>query len=162
MGQDTGSGELCALSLPFADLPKKLFRRRLTPSAPLPHTQMHTILARDSRPNQVDDDRFCAYSRAMINIAPLGRPRVACLASLTNCARPQGYILRTYEFPPEEGGAYRREMCRDGREGGQGILDGTSGFALWQGLRASTAAPLYVEGYVHSKRLFLQDGALCR
>ena len=122
MGQDTGSGELCALSLPFADLPKKLFRRRLTPPAPLPHTQMHTILARDSRPNQVDDDRFCAYSRAMINIAPLGRPRVACLASLTNCARPQGYILRTYEFPPGEGGAYRREMCRDGREGGQGIL----------------------------------------
>ena len=70
--------------------------------------------------------------------------------------------MRTYEFPPGEGGAYRREMCRDGREGGQGILDGTSGFALWQGLRASTAAPLYVEGYVHSKRLFLQDGVLCR
>lgn len=65
--------------------------------------------------------------------------------------------MRTYEFPPGEGGAYRREMCREG-----GQVDGTSGFALWQGLRASTAAPLYVEGYVHGKRLFLQDGALCR
>ena len=30
-------------------------------------------------PDSVDDERFCAFSRSMINLAPLGRPRVACL-----------------------------------------------------------------------------------
>ncbi|UPR03998.1 patatin-like phospholipase [Chloropicon primus] len=38
-------------------------------------------------PDVVDDERFCAFSRSMINLAPLGRPRVACVASLTNVAR---------------------------------------------------------------------------
>lgn len=113
-------------------------------------------------PDSVDDERFCAFSRSMINLAPLGRPRVACLSSLTNCARPLAYVLCTYEFPPDSRGRYKKGMSRstNALTGVHG-LEGSSSFTMWQALRASTAAPLYVEGYVHNEELFLQDGALC-
>ena len=106
-----------------------------------------------------EDERFCAFSKNMINLAPLaGRPRVGCLSSLTNCARPLGYMLRTYEFPPDANGLYKRSMSRSTRRSSAAPatelksepmsvgMEGTSTFTLWQTLRASTAAPLYVEG----------------
>lgn len=76
-------------------------------------------------------------------------PKVFAAATLTSIAPAVPFIFRNYELPPPKRGSKLKDVrCL-----------GSSKFDLWQGVRASSAAPYFFEDF-KLNGLHFQDGAL--
>ncbi|CAD7704713.1 unnamed protein product [Ostreobium quekettii] len=91
---------------------------------------------------------FC-LNDAFIDTACLPLPRFFAVATLCTTVPSVPYLFRNYEFPPE-----RNELVR----GLNGCL-GSSKHLVWEGIRASSAAPYYLVDFQIGDSRF-QDGAV--
>lgn len=81
----------------------------------------------------------------------LGGPKVFGCATHASISPAQPYIFRTYEFPPDEASRQRAERLS--------LHDGSSKHRVWQAIRASSAAPYYLDDFSIGDLRFC-DGAV--
>lgn len=81
----------------------------------------------------------------------LGGPRVFGCATHASVSPARPYVFRTYEFPPGEASKRRAERLA--------LHEGTSKHRIWQAVRASSAAPYYLDDFSIGDLRFC-DGAV--
>ena len=87
-------------------------------------------------------------SDQLIDASVLGGPKVAVVATLVSRQPASPFLFRTYELPLEA----ERDAMR------LGVGPGSSKHELWQAVRASSAAPYYLDDFSVGEDRF-QDGA---
>lgn len=81
---------------------------------------------------------------SLIDTSALNVPKLALVSTLTSVSPAQPFIFRNYEYEPQESGLERM---------------GSSSHAVWEAVRASSAAIYYLDTFECDGRKF-QDGAL--
>lgn len=89
----------------------------------------------------------CA-SNQFIDAACLGGPKVAVVSTLTSVSPATPFLFRNYELPLEAESRARRI----------GASSGSSKHLVWQTIRASSAAPYYLDDFLCGEERY-QDGA---
>ncbi|KAG2497865.1 hypothetical protein HYH03_004131 [Edaphochlamys debaryana] len=87
-------------------------------------------------------------SNQLIDAAALGGPKVAAVATLVSLCPVTPFLFTTYELPPESEAAAAAMRC----------LPASSRHLIWQAVRASSAAPYYLDDFVCGEDRY-QDGA---
>mmetsp|Transcript_33096 Transcript_33096/g.82905 ORF Transcript_33096/g.82905 Transcript_33096/m.82905 type:complete len:1057 (+) Transcript_33096:2-3172(+) len=90
-----------------------------------------------------------ALSDSFIDTAALGGPKVFVVSTLVSVTPASPYLFRNYEYPPE-GSQQRAAM---------GIEFGSSKHEVWKAIRASSAAPYYLDDFASGDERW-QDGAV--
>lgn len=85
----------------------------------------------------------------MIDSACLGGPKIVVMSTLTSVSPVQPFAFRNYELP-HDAEAAAREACAP---------RGSSRHLVWQAIRSSSAAPMYLEEFLVGEDRF-QDGCL--
>lgn len=88
-------------------------------------------------------------SDTLIDTAWLSVPKVFTASTLCSVSPAAPFVFRSYEFPPGEATEARRAATR--------CHEGTSKHKVWQAIRASAAAPYYLEDFSIAAQKF-QDG----
>jgi hypothetical protein len=86
---------------------------------------------------------------AMIDAACLPAPKVALVSALASAAPARPFVFRSYELPPAGAAAAR----------GMAAAEGGSRHAVWEAVRASSAAIYYLDDFACGGERF-QDGAV--
>eukprot|EP00892_Ulva_mutabilis_P003179 jgi/Ulvmu1/12862/UM098_0047.1 len=86
-----------------------------------------------------------------LDAAWLGGPRVFGCATHASVSPARPYVFRTYEFPPDSDAQRRAERLA--------LHEGTSRHRIWQAIRASSAAPYYLDDFAIGDLRFC-DGAV--
>ena len=111
-----------------------------------------------------------ARENAFIDVGALGGPKVFVVSTLVSVIPATPFLFRNYQYPPDEADAARAEALgraparddeRDEDEAGpaSSAVPGSCKHRLWQGVRASSAAPYYLADYQHGDDKW-QDGAV--
>jgi hypothetical protein len=87
----------------------------------------------------------------LIDAAWLGGPKVFGCSTESSVSPARPFVFRTYEFPPGDDATARAKRLA--------LHEGSSMHHLWQAVRASSAAPYYLEDFSVGDRRF-QDGAV--
>lgn len=87
----------------------------------------------------------------LIDAAGLGGPKVFGCATESSVSPARPFVFRTYEFPPGAETIVRAKRLA--------LQVGSSMHHLWQAVRASSAAPYYLEDFSIGDLRF-QDGAV--
>jgi hypothetical protein len=87
----------------------------------------------------------------MIDAAWLGGPHVFGCATESSVTPAKPFVFRSYEFPPGQETSLRAKKLA--------MHAGTSKHKLWQAVRASSAAPYYLDDFSIRNQRF-QDGAV--
>ncbi|GMH38521.1 hypothetical protein BSKO_06405 [Bryopsis sp. KO-2023] len=88
------------------------------------------------------------YGDRFIDSACIPCPKVFGVSTLSSVVPAVPFLFRNYEFPPE---GERRSIGKIG-------VIGSSKYKIWQGVRASSAAPYYLDDF-HVGGCRFQDGA---
>jgi len=101
--------------------------------------------------------RLCVFGRTMgapgdgmADTASLGGPRVLIVATLASVAPATPFVFRNYTLPPASEAAPPRGGGGGGLSGGSTAppaRPGSARHAVWQALRASSAAPYYLDDF---------------
>ena len=117
-----------------------------------------------------------ARENAFIDAGALGGPKVFVVSTLVSVIPATPFLFRNYQYPPDEADAARSralgrvpgggddESAADAAAGAGGGPSGVGApgsckHRLWQGVRASSAAPYYLADYQHGDDKW-QDGAV--
>jgi hypothetical protein len=88
---------------------------------------------------------------SFIDSGLLGGPKVFVVSTLVSVIPATPFLFRNYQYP--------EEMMDDDGDGVRDAIPGSCKHHLWQGVRASSAAPYYLADYVHGSDKW-QDGAV--
>ena len=100
-------------------------------------------------PTPEDPRGDCELS--FVDAGLLGGPKVFVVSTLVSVIPATPFLFRNYEYP--------EEMMDDDGYSVHDAIPGSCKHRLWQGVRASSAAPYYLADYVHGSDKW-QDGAV--
>ena len=99
---------------------------------------------------------------AFIDVGALGGPKVFVVSTLVSVLPATPFLFRNYQYPPDEADAALSEAPAAPGEAAAvspNSVPGSCKHRLWQGVRASSAAPYYLADYQHGEDKW-QDGAV--
>ncbi len=99
---------------------------------------------------------------AFIDVGALGGPKVFVVSTLVSVLPATPFLFRNYQYPPDEADAALSEAPAapgEAAAGSPNSVPGSCKHRLWQGVRASSAAPYYLADYQHGEDKW-QDGAV--
>ena len=99
---------------------------------------------------------------AFIDVGALGGPKVFVVSTLVSVIPATPFLFRNYQYPPDEADAALSEAPAapgEAAAGSPNSVPGSCKHRLWQGVRASSAAPYYLADYQHGEDKW-QDGAV--
>ena len=95
---------------------------------------------------------------AFIDVGALGGPKVFVVSTLVSVIPATPFLFRNYQYPPDEADAALGNS--ETQLGNADVrIPGSCKHRLWQGVRASSAAPYYLADYQHGDDKW-QDGAV--
>ena len=103
-----------------------------------------------------------ARENAFIDAGALGGPKVFVVSTLVSVIPATPFLFRNYQYPPDEADAALSEAPAapgEAAAGSPNSVPGSCKHRLWQGVRASSAAPYYLADYQHGEDKW-QDGAV--
>ena len=97
---------------------------------------------------------------AFIDVGALGGPKVFVVSTLVSVIPATPFLFRNYQYPPDEADADYVGVSATHAFGALNeTVPGSCKHRLWQGVRASSAAPYYLADYQHGDDKW-QDGAV--